>query len=456
MFTPRTLLSLITSLGLTSLAGAADEPTLQQRLEKLAETLEAARVEANVPGMSIAIVKDDEIVWARGFGLADIEGEVPADENTIYAIGSTTNAFTATLVGMLVDEGGLTWDDPVTDYLPYFDLQVRSDDESAECTLRDLLSHRHGFSRMGLLWFNSALTREEILRTAAGAEPWDDFREAFHYCNVTYLAAGEAAGVAAGSSWDELMVERVFEPLEMGSSTLTVRAAREDARLALGYEWDEVDEAHEHLPMIELETIGPAGSVNSNVLDMAQWLRLQLGRGTVDDMQLISAETLDETWRPQIPIGNGMSYGLGWMLLEHDGRQGVEHGGNIDGFSAQVGLMPEENLGYVLLMNLDAAPLQRPSLAAVFDALLDEWPDEQTIAEAGAAAELDLAEYAGTYIGNFATFRDAEFEVRVKGETLTLDVPDQQVFELLRPDAEGKWSFALTNTIQVSFERDAA
>ncbi len=167
MSTSRLLISLTATLTLSASVVANDEPTLEQRLEKLAESLETARQDAHVPGMSIAIVKDDEVVWTRGFGLANVAAEKPADEGTIYAIGSTTKAFTATLVGMLVDEGKAGWDDPVTDYLPYFDLQVRSDDEDAECTLRDLLSHRHGFARMGILWFGSSVSREEILHTAA-------------------------------------------------------------------------------------------------------------------------------------------------------------------------------------------------------------------------------------------------------------------------------------------------
>jgi CubicO group peptidase (beta-lactamase class C family) len=444
-------LSLAAFLALSPFVAASDEPTLEQRLEKLAESLEAARQDTHVPGMSIAIVKDDELVWVRGFGFADVAAERAADENTIYAIGSTTKAFTATLVGMLVDEGQASWDDPVTRFLPYFDLQVRSDDESAECTMRDLLSHRHGFSRMGILWFGSALSREEVLRTAAGAEPWDDFRKGFHYCNVTYLAAGEAAGIADGSTWDEMMVTRFFEPLEMTATTLSVQDARKDPRLALGYSWDESDEEFEQEEMIVLDTIGPAGSVNSNVIDMAQWLRLQLGRGEIDGKRLISTERILDTWAPQIEIGEGISYGLGWMLREHDGRQVVEHGGNINGFSAQVGLMPEEKLGYVLLMNLSAAPLQQPSLELVFDALLDEWPEVSAEVE---AEPLSFDDFVGIYVANFATFRDEQFKILVNDDRLALDIPSQRTFDLQQPDEEGRWSFVLTDQIAVSFNRD--
>jgi CubicO group peptidase (beta-lactamase class C family) len=457
MLTPRSLFSLAATLTLSfggSSTAVAEEPTLEQRLQKLAADLEEARVEAHIPGMSIAVVKDDEVVMARGFGLADVENERPADAETIYAIGSTTKAFTATLVGMLADEGKATWDDPVTEHLPYFDLAVDSDDPDAQCTLRDLLSHRHGFARMGLLWSGGQVSREEVLRTASGAEPFDGFREAFHYCNVTYLAAGEAAGVADGTSWDEMMVGRIFEPLGMSSSTLTAAAAQEDPRLAVGYEWYESSDRIEPRPMVELVNIAPAGSVNSSVLDMAQWLRLQLGMGEVDDMRLISTEGIRETWSPMVSMGGNTAYGLGWMLREHDGRKLVEHGGNIDGFSAQVGMIPSEGVGYVLLMNLNVAPLQQQSLALVFDALLDEWPDEPAVAEASTPAELDYDEYLGTYIANFASFRDEEFEVQRTEEGIALHIPSQQTFELEDPDADGKWFFVLTNQVAVEFVRE--
>jgi len=445
-------LFLLAVVASTPSARSAQGDTLEARLAELAETLELARQEAHVPGMSLAVVKDDEIVFARGFGFADVEAEREATEHTVYAAGSTTKAFTATLVGMLVDDGKLDWDDPVTDYLPYFDLQVQSEDANAACTLRDLLSHRHGFSRMSALWLSPEVTREEILRTAAGAEPWDGFREGFHYCNVTYLAAGVAAGVAAGKSWDELMVERLLEPLEMTSSTLSISEAGDE--LAVGYTWEETGGRHERERLVSLNGIGPAGSLNANVLDMAQWVRLQLAKGRRGDEQLISEESLLETWSPQISMGGSSSYGLGWMLHERDGRSIVEHGGNIGGFSAQVGMVPEENLGFVLLMNLSAAPLQQSSLGLVFDALLSERaPDAAVAVEAGA---VDTDEYLGVYVANFATFRDEEFEVRATESGLALDIPSQRTFDLKNPDEEGRWGFVLTDEIAISFERTSA
>ncbi len=451
----RSVLALVASLVLATLVSASNDSHLEQRLEKLAVTLESARKEAHVPGMSIAIVKDDQVVWARGFGLADVAQKRPADEGTVYAIGSTTKAFTATLVGMLVDQKKVSWDDPVTKYLPYFKLNVRSPDKAAECTLRDLLSHRHGFSRMGILWFGSSVSRKDVLLTAAGAEPWDDFRAGFHYCNVTYLAAGEAAGVAAGSSWDEMIVKRIFKPLEMSASTLSIAEARKDSRLALGYKWDAIDEDFEPVKMVSLDSVAPAGSVNSNVIDIARWVRLQLGRGKTNGKRLISEESLLETWEPQIEMAPGASYGLGWMLREHNGRKVVEHGGNIDGFSAQIGLMPEEGLGYVLLMNLSVSPLQQASLPMVFDALLDEWPGESVATAVPTEPEdVDLADYVGLYVANFATFRDAEFEIFINHDRLAVDIPGQRKSDLKQPGADGRWVSTLTSSIAVSFDRD--
>lgn len=441
----------IAGFALASPAHAVDDPTLEQRLDRLSEILEEARVDAHIPGMSIAIVKDDEVIWTHGFGLADVATKRPADEHTIYAIGSTTKAMTLSLVGMLVDEGKIGWDDPVTDYLPYFDLAIDSDDPNDQCTMRDLLSHRHGFTRMGILWLNGSLSRDEVLHTAAMAEPWDTYRHGFHYCNVTYLAAGEAAGVAAGISWDEMMTSRIFGPLGMTSSTLSRAEAQKDSRLALGYTWDADTKAFEHDEMMDLSVIGPAGSVNSNVVDMAQWLKLQLAKGEVDGKRLLSAQSIEETWTPQIEIGGGVDYGMGWMLHEMDGRRVVEHGGNIAGFSAQIGLVPDESFGFVLLTNLSMAPLQQSSLKIVFDAMLDEWPDQSVELEAD---EIAFEDYTGVYVADFATFRDEQFEVINEGDKLFLNIPSQRKFELKNPDQDGMWEFVLTDQIKLTFDRD--
>ncbi|MEJ2740392.1 MAG: serine hydrolase, partial [Dehalococcoidia bacterium] len=402
----------------------------------------------HIPGMALAVVRDDEVVLAHGFGVSDIEDETPVTPETIFAIGSCTKAFTSTLVGMLVDEGKMDWDDTVTEYLPYFKLNIQSEDQKAEVTIRDVLSHRTGFTRMGVLFGSGEIPLEEVLHDATAAEPYVDFREKFYYSNVVYMSAGVAAGKAAGSDWDTLVAQRIFKPLGMASSSTSVERVLTDPRLSLGYLWDEDLQEYEYRPMRNVDNIGPAGSINSNVLDMAQWVRLQLGRGEYEDLRLISNKQLKETWTGQIQIAEGVDYGLGWMIHEWEGQPVIEHGGNVDGFSAQVALLPESDTGFVLLTNASVSLLPQQSINMVWDALLGEWEENDvTVTE-------DYGPYTGEYIANFGAFKDTVFTVSVQNNRLTIDVPGQRVYELKEPDEEGKWYFTISDDIAVSFDRD--
>ncbi|MFC1864962.1 serine hydrolase [Chloroflexota bacterium] len=441
------LLTVIILAGCSTPATPVIAPELQQKLDLLVEQLEQQRQTLHVPGMAIAVVKDDEVILTHGFGIANIEKETPVTPETIFAIGSSTKAFTSTLVGMLVDEGKMDWDDPVTKYLPYFQMNVKSDNESDEPTLRDVLSHRTGFTRMGLLFASGQIPREEVLLDAAKAEPYVTFREKFYYSNVMYMSAGVAAGKADGTDWDTLVTERIFEPLDMDSTTTSVNQAEKDSRLASGYLWDEDLQAYEYKPMRNVDNISPAGAINSNVLDMAQWLRLQLNRGEYEGRRLISEENLRETWTTQIDITGEVGYGMGWMIRKWEGQPVIEHGGNVDGFSAQVAMLPESNLGFVLLTNASASPLPPQAINLVWDVLLGEEP-------ASAGTGEDYEPYIGKYIANFGQFKDTVFTVLVQNDHLAVDVPGQQIFELKEPDQEGKWYFAISNEIAVSFERD--
>jgi len=422
---------------------------LEQRLDRLVEQLEQQRQTLHIPGMAIAVVKDDEVILAQGFGVADIEKETPVTPETIFAIGSSTKAFTATLIGMLVDEGKMDWDDPITEYIPYFTLDIESENETAEVAIRDLLSHRTGFVRMGLLFASGEIPREGVLLAATAAEPWTGFREKFYYSNVMYMAAGVAAGKAAGTDWDTLIANRILEPLGMNSTSTSISQAQTDPRLSLGYLWDEDLQDYEDKPMRNVDNIAPAGAINSNVLDMAQWLRLLLGRGEYEGQRLISEEQLNETWTSHIEIAEGVSYGLGWMLHEWEGQPVIEHGGNVQGFSAEVALLPESNLGFVLLTNASVTPLQQQSINMVWEALLGEWKDTDA-----ADTTEEYEPYLGKYIANFGQFEDTKFTVLIQNDRLAVDIPGQQIFELKDPDEEGKWYFVISDEIALSFERD--
>ena len=219
---------------------SVEVPDLEARLARLTERLERERETGHIAGMALAIVKDDEIVYAKGFGLADLERKLPVTPETLFAIGSSSKAFTVNAIGMLIDEGKMSWDDPITRHLPYFKLPIDAEEfeEAPEVTVRDLLCHRTGFTRMGVLWAAGRTDRRTILETATHAEPWSPFRKAFFYNNVMYLAAGEAAGAAADSDWDSLVEERFFTPLGMDDSNTSVVLSQRDPRLSLGYFWN--------------------------------------------------------------------------------------------------------------------------------------------------------------------------------------------------------------------------
>lgn len=429
---------------------SADED-FSARLDDLVVELEDRRVSGHIPGMALAIVKDDQVVLLHGFGVADVASQRRVDGDTIFAIGSTTKAFTTTLAGMLQDEGLLDFDDAVTEHLPYFELPIAGPDKDGDSTvtLRDLMCHRTGFTRMSTLWAGGKVAREDMLRTAVLAEPWTGFREEFYYNNVMFLAAGTAAGVAAGSSWDELIQTRIFDPLGMANATVSTSKAQENEDLALGYEWNEDTQSFDLKKMRDLVNIGPAGSINASATDMANWLRLQLARGEFAGERLISTAALEETWTPNMEISGSVDYGLGWMLREQNGVRVVEHGGNIDGFGAQVTLFPEQNLGYVLLTNVTMTPLQQESIGIVIDNLFTE-------PEANPVPAGDFDQYLGKFEANFGSFKNDTFQVLVQNDNLAVDVPGQMVYELHNPDEEGEWTFRITDTIAISFGRDAS
>jgi CubicO group peptidase (beta-lactamase class C family) len=344
---------------------------LEKRLAYLEQTLEQARIEGHVPGMAIAVVDDGELLWAHGFGVSNLDANTPVTPETTFAIGSTTKAFSSTLAAMLVDEGKLAWDDPVTNYLPEFTLAI--DGKQGEAvTIRDLLAHRCGFARMDLLWAGNTISRDEVLRFAAKAKPVARFRSEFHYNNVTYMAGALAAAQASGSSWEDLIRTRLLEPLGMQHTSIDYASASADSARSHGYTWREDLALFEPASLRNTDAIAPAGSIYSSVLDMSQWLRFQLGEGELAGQRLVSAAALAETHTQQIEMAPGRGYGLGWSLSDWNDKRVIEHSGAIDGFAATVALLPEEELGLVLLTNVGTTPLQGTAKTLVFEALLTD------------------------------------------------------------------------------------
>ncbi|TDR19458.1 serine hydrolase domain-containing protein [Marinicella litoralis] len=429
---------------LTLPAYAFTEPNhLQQQIERLSIELEAKRNEYRIPGMAIAVVKDDKIIIAQGFGVMDIEQKTPVTAETVFSIGSSSKAFTATMVGMYVDQNKLAWDDLVTAQLP--DYQFTVDGDVLPITYRDMLSHRTGYTRNDLLWANGKASKALILKTAAKAEPVDAFRKNFYYNNVMYLAAGEAMAKLSDSSWDALLNDLILQPLGMNNTTSIHEIAESSPHISLGYQWNEETEQHDLMPRRNLNNVAPAGGIYSNVNDMAQWIKFQLNQGKVNQQPLISQQQLQATHQAQIDIASTVDYGMGWMLRKWQNRPVIEHGGNIDGYGAQVALLPDEKLGFVLLTNLTATPLQQESINMVWRHLATQEEIKET--------KTDYQEFVGEYHANFGPFKDAIFTFLIKDNgSPAVDVPGQTVYELLDPDETGKWYFKVTNSISVSFD----
>ncbi len=331
-----------------------------------------------VPGLAIAIVKNDRVVWAKGYGVRKLGDPTPVNERTLFAIGSSSKAFTAASVAMLVDESKLKWDDPATKYLPGF--EVFDPYVTRELTVRDLLTHRSGLERGDLLWYGTENSRDEILRRARFLKPTWSLRSTFGYQNLMYLAAGQIVARVSGRSWDEFIRQRIFAPLGMVSSNTSVADLKDSGNVATPHA--EVEGKVVTIPWRNIDNIAPAGSINSNIVDVAEWVRLQLGEGAYKNERLISSGAVKEMHMPQIviraepplsllyPEAHFITYGLGWFLHDYRGRKVVEHGGAIDGMRAQVAMIPEEKLGMVILTNLNGTTLPIALMFKVFDIYL--------------------------------------------------------------------------------------
>lgn len=329
-----------------------------------------------VPGLAVSVVRGDSIVFAKGYGVRTIGRPEPVDANTIFAIGSSSKAFTAAAVGMQVDAGEVGWDDPVTRHLPGF--EAYDPYASQEMTLRDILSHRSGLARGDLLWYASDLSRDEIVRRVRFLEPSWSFRARFGYQNLMYLTAGEVVEAESGMSWDEFIRTRFFAPLGMSRSNTSVKALSGLDNVATPHA--EVEDSVRAIDWRDIDNIAPAGSINSSVIDMAQWVRLHLADGQYGGQRLLSSAVVSEMQKPNTivplegisarlyPAANFQLYGMGWFLQDHRGRKLVQHGGNIDGMSAMVALLPSEDVGLVILTNMNGSALRDALMLRIMDA----------------------------------------------------------------------------------------
>jgi CubicO group peptidase (beta-lactamase class C family) len=400
-----------------------------------------------VPGLSIAIVRNDSVLYAKGFGVLATGGTTPVNDQTLFEIGSSSKAFTATLVSMLVTDGKMRYDDHVSDYLPT--LKLADPVANAELTLRDAMTHRSGLDRGELIWMGSGLSRDEVLHRLRFLKPSSPFRSRYSYQNMMFLAAGQSAAKAGGAPWEDLVTQRIFAPLGMSKSLASWHAVGSNANVARPH--GQVRDSVFVKPFMNTDNIAPAGAILSSAHDMAQWLRFQMGDGTFGGKRLVSTANLRETHTPQILMGGGggrggeaetltnfSAYGFGWMIQDYRHQLMWQHGGNTEGSTAAVGMLPEQKLGVVVLANMQSAQLPAILMRYIFDRQLGapmqdlsaealarvvaqrRRADSVEVAQAGerksSTSLIPLASYAGTYADSMY----GEAAVSVVGDHLEL------------------------------------
>jgi len=421
------ILSLLLAVGAFLVAGSG-AAAQSGALAGLDAYVERAMAEWEVPGLALAVVQGDSVLYARGYGVTRLGGEEGVDQHTLFAIASTTKAMTAAALGILVEEEKVGWHDPVARHLPWF--QVADPYVSRELTVRDLLTHRVGAARLDNLWIASPFSRDEILRRARHLPQVESFRQTYGYNNILYIAAGEVVAAAAGTSWDSFLEDRLFGPLGMERSTS--RSAVVEERGNVAHSHTPIEGVVQAVPRRDYDAIGGAGAAWSSAHDMARWVQLHLGEGTFRGERILAPETLEAMYESHTvisgdsvtarlhPSNHFRGYALGWRVEDLHGRKVVQHSGSINYTRTQVSMVPAEEIGVVVMANLSSSNLQLALSHWVLDALQGREPpdwsalylevatrsrEQSEVREAelqaariqGAGPTLPLEGYAGSY-----------------------------------------------------------
>lgn len=340
-------------------------PSEGRLLERISEKLDRTLRRSFVPGMSVVIVKDDKVIYARGFGWRDVAKKLPVTADTVFCIGSASKAFTCLLATQAAAEDKLKLSDNPTKYIPEF--IPSSKEQRDKLTIADIMSHRSGFPRTDFAWWAGDFSSEELVRILDGAKPTNRIGEKFLYQNMMLMLTGMIDAKVYGEPYADLVHDRIFEPLGMARSSARTHFLAEQADHATGYDNAGPLSPERPLDLHDVDAIGPAGSIVSTANDLGNWLRLQLKTGNFDGRQLFSTEAVLEQRKPRIDVVEGLGYGFGWMLGKWGSTPQVDHGGNIDGFSAEVSMLPEKHIGVAVLTNGSASPVPNLAKSIVYE-----------------------------------------------------------------------------------------
>lgn len=412
--------------------------------------VEKSMREWKVPGLSIAVMKGDKLLLLKGYGVRAAGSPERVDADTIFGVASNTKPVTAAALASLVDQGKISWDDPVMKHLPAF--AMRDPYVTRELTIRDLLSHRNGFGAYGgdIMTWGSSYSREEIVRRIRFVPPVSSFRSTYSYQNGMFITAGEVVEAVTGTTWDDYVRTHFFGPLSMTRTSTSFADATRQENRAMPHVI--VNDTPELMPWRNIDNLGGAAAMNSTARDLAQWVRLQLSSGTLDGRTYFSRKSAHEMTTPQTvmklaleadqarPAASFSAYGLGWTLRDYRGRKLVRHGGWTDGMRSTTAFLPAEKIGVVILTNAHYRNLSTPLLFTIIDSLTGEkssdWSayylqreHESEQAEADRWAKLRAARVASSAPSRPAealagTYRNEVYGdviVTVQGQRLLLD-----------------------------------
>ena len=415
---------------------AADVPGLDAWVERARETFE-------IPGIGVTIVKDGEVVLAKGYGVRRLGGPDPVDERSRFGIASNTKAFTATALGLLVEEGELEWDGRVIDYLPWF--QMWDPWVTREMTVRDLLVHRSGLG-LGqgdlLYWPESNVTRKEIVEAVRHLEPATSFRSAYAYDNILYHAAALVIEEVSGLTWEDFVRSRIIEPLGMEDTRVTRASTVEEGNVATPHA--RIEGVVRPVAPLAATATNAAGGINSTAADMAKWLIVQLDSGRVAGAdRLFSPRTTHELWSPATPMPIGrwpdalaplqpqyLAYALGFVVRDYRGHKLVTHTGGLPGYVSRVAMVPDLKLGVAVMTSQEVGAAFESITFYILDYYLEAesrdwigaWRDLMALRDSAVAAR-DLSEAAArdtssrpslTPAAYAGTYRDAWYgDVRI-------------------------------------------
>ena len=423
------------------------------RFVGLETTINKILADHHAAGVAVAVVEKNKVVYAKGFGYRDIEKKLPVTTTTQFAIGSCTKAFTAALLGILQKEYSLDFDKPVTTYLPQ--QKFFSNELTNQITLRDMMSHRTGLPRHDLSWYIDPDTREALTKRVQYMEPSAPLRQRFQYNNFMFLLQGVVAEKMTGKKWETNISNRIFNKIGMRQSNFSVKELANYAEPAVGYDVKHDSVIH-RMKYYDIDGMGPAGSINSTVQDMSQWLRVWINGGKYNDSVVVPANYFAEAISSQMIVAPGTptrekpdiqfsNYGFGWFLVSYKGHYRVEHGGNIDGFSASTSFYPSDSIGIVVLCNQNGSAVPSVVRNLITDKLLKlpafDWNSDFLAAKKKAKDQAQQSEKSFTsgrvsntqpshplssYVGKYANDAYGSFEVIQKGDSLFAKLKQQQ------------------------------